>query len=629
MARKEGPSRSGAPGVDRRSFVSGAVVAGAAAPLSGASSASAGEQMAAAPASPAVSGADFMVDVLRSLNIEYCASNPASSFRAIHESILNYAGNQKPEFLTCLHEESSVAMCHGYAKASGRPMLILAHSTVGLQHASMAIYNAWCDRVPAIVIIGNIKDATVRRPGIEWSHTAQDPVSTVRDFVKWDDQPASLQHFAESLVRAYKIAMTPPMGPVVIVADVELQEMALKNHPTLRVPKLSLSTPPQGDGLAVAAAAKALVATEKPVIVVDRLARTANGMSLLVQLAELVGAPVVDQLGRLNFPMTHPLSQNERNGALLRAADLVLALEVGDRWGMVYEKLDNEEQTVTQRTRAKVISISSADLYLKSNFQDFQRYAEDHLSIAGDGEATLPALIEAVRLSMTDAARSRATTRIEEQRAAKIKSREATLAAAAVGWNASPIATARLCAEIWEVIKNEDWSMVSDDRWVSYWPRRLWPFDRHDRFIGNSGGYGVGYGFPAAVGAALAFRSSGKMVVNIQSDGDLLYAPGALWTAVHHKIPLLTIMHNNRAYHQEMMHVQRMANRHNRGVDQAHIGTTMRDPFINFSKLAESMGMWAEGPVTDPAALNGALKRALKVVKSGMPALVDVITQPR
>lgn len=628
MTTDDGSSQNGAAGVDRRSFVSGVVVASAATPLISTSSV-AGEQVTAASGSSAISGGDFMVDILKSLKIQYVAANPASSFRGIHEAILNYANNQEPEFLTCMHEESSVGMCHGYAKAAGRPIMILAHSTVGLQHASMAIYNAWCDRVPVIVVIGNIRDATLRRPGIEWSHTAQDPVAIVRDFVKWDDQPASLQHFAESLVRAYNIATTPPMGPVVLVADMDLQETPLSEHPGLRIPKLNVVAPPQGDKDAIAEAAKMLVAAEKPAIVVDKLARTPNGMNLLVQLAELLGAPVVDQGGRMNFPNSHPLSQYDRSGAVLRAADLLLALEVGDRWGTVNEQLDNEERTVTPRSRAKVVSIGSADLYLKSNFQDFQRYAETHLSITGDGEATLPALIEAVRVLMDDGMRRRSTARIEEQRVAKAKARETTLAAAAVAWDASPISTARMCSEIWEQIKTEDWSMVADDRWVSYWPRRLWTFDKHDQFIGNAGGYGVGYGLPAAVGAALAYRDKKKLVVNIQCDGDLLYAPGALWTAVHHKIPLLTVMHNNRAYHQEMMHVQRMATRHNRGVDRAHIGTTMREPFVSFSKLADSLGMWAEGPVSDPAQLAGALKRAIKVVKSGMPALIDVITQPR
>jgi acetolactate synthase-1/2/3 large subunit len=168
-------------------------------------------------------GSDFMVDVIKTLGFEYVATNPGSSFRSLHESLVNYGGNTKPELLTCLHEESAVGMAHGYAKASGRPMAVMVHGTVGLQHASMALYNAWCDRVPVFLIAGNGLDANKRRPGTEWNHSVQDVALMVRDYVKWDDYPMSLQHFAESAVRAYKIAMTPPREPVMLVADIDLQ----------------------------------------------------------------------------------------------------------------------------------------------------------------------------------------------------------------------------------------------------------------------------------------------------------------------------------------------------------------------------------------------------------------------
>src|SRR6202140_1918168 len=174
-------------------------------------------------------GSDFMVDVLKSLGIEFICSNPGSSFRALHESVINYGGNRNPEFLPCCHEESAVGMAHGYAKIEGKPLAVFAHGTVGMQHAAMAIYNAWCDRVPVYIVIGNIVDASKRLPGVEWMHSVQDAAAMVRDFVKWDDLPASLPHFAESAVRAYKIAMTPPTLPVLLVADAELQENPIPN----------------------------------------------------------------------------------------------------------------------------------------------------------------------------------------------------------------------------------------------------------------------------------------------------------------------------------------------------------------------------------------------------------------
>src|SRR6185369_10767230 len=230
-------------------------------------------------------GSDFMVDVLKSLDIEYCAANPGSSFRGLQESFINYGGNTRPEWLTCCHEESSAAMAHGYAKIEGKPMMIMAHGTVGLQHASMAIYNAYADRVPMYIILGNILDINFRRGNAEWVHSVQDAASMVRDFVKWDDTPVTLGHFAESAVRAYKIAMTPPYEPVVIVADGVLQEDPLAEK-VPRIPKLVMSAPPQGDSGAVEEAAQILVAATNPVIVAGRVARTAKGVDLLVELAE-------------------------------------------------------------------------------------------------------------------------------------------------------------------------------------------------------------------------------------------------------------------------------------------------------------------------------------------------------
>jgi thiamine pyrophosphate-dependent acetolactate synthase large subunit-like protein len=207
--------------------------------------------------------------------------------------------------------------------------------------------------------------------------------------------------------------------------------------------------------------------------------------------------------------------------------------------------------------------------------------------------------------------------------------RAAALEAATHGWDARPISTARLAAELWQAIEGEDWALVSPDNFVSGWARRLWTFERHHQYIGHAGGAGVGYGLPAAVGAALAHRAHGRLALSIQPDGDLMYAPGAIWTAVHHRIPLLSVMHNNRAYHQETMHLQRMANRRQRGVDRAWIGTVIDDPPIDYALLARSMGMWAEGPITEPRELGPALQRAVAVVKGGRPALLDVVTQPR
>src|SRR5690242_4246373 len=256
-----------------------------------------------------VPGSDFMVDVIKTLDIKYLPANCASSYRGLHESLIDYGGNRMPEFLTCMHEESAVGMSHGYFKIAGKPLLTLCHGTVGLQHATMAIYNAWCDRVPVIVAGGNDLDAAHRPPGVPTTHSAQDINAIVRDFTKWDDQPVSLQHFAQSFVRAYKIAMTPPYGPVMLSLDAGLQQEAIRHDDeTLYIPKYTPSSPSQGDTGAVKEAARLLANAERPVIVVDRAARSENGIRLLVQLAEALQARVVDMGGRMNFPKTHYLS---------------------------------------------------------------------------------------------------------------------------------------------------------------------------------------------------------------------------------------------------------------------------------------------------------------------------------
>ena len=576
-------------------------------------------------------GSDFMVDVIKSLGFEFICANPGSSFRGLQESVTVYGGNKNPEFITCCHEESSVAMAHGYSKIEGKPACVFAHGTVGLQHASMAIYNAYCDRAPVFIILGNLMDATSRRPGAEWNHSVQDAAAMVRDFIKWDDNPASLTHFAESAVRAYKIAMTPPLLPVVLVADGDLQENPIAPDARLHVPKLVIPAPPQGDSGAVAEVAKLLLAAENPVLVAGRAARTPAGMARLVELAELLHAPVVDQTDRMNFPTRHALNQSARSRALIANADLILGLELSDFWGTVNSYRDQLHRSSKPviKPGTKLISITAVDLYTKSNYQDFQRFPEVDLALAADAEATLPSLIEEVKRQITSDRKRVLADRGAKLAAAKQQADERARTDAAYAWDASPISTARLSAELWAHIKDKDWSLVSNVASVSNWPLRLWSFDKHYQYIGGAGGAGVGYGAPAATGAALANRKHGRLSVNFQNDGDLMYAPGVLWTAAHHNIPLLSVVHNNRAYHMELMHLQRMANRHQRGIDICSTGTTLDHPNLDYAKIAQGMGVHAEGPITDPQDLGPAIGRAVEVAMKGEPALIDVVTQPR
>jgi len=662
MARKIPGTKDSGPKVDRRKFLTGVAVAGAAGTLTPQAAKAAVADGSAAARLPSalpptaqtiaaetnvpaaelnriggVAGSDFMVDVIKTLDIKYLPSNCASSFRGIHESLINYGNNKMPEFLTCTHEESAVGMAHGYFKITGKPLMTLCHGTVGLQHASMAVYNAWCDRVPVIVVGGNDLDAAHRPPGVPTVHSAQDINALVRDFTKWDDTPVSLQHFAQSMVRAYKISMTPPYGPVMISLDAGLQQEPVKQHngEKLYIPKYTPTSAPQGDSNAVREAAKLLANAERPVIVVDRAARTENGVRLLVQLAEALQARVVDVGGRMNFPKTHHLSAGP---PAVATADVIIGMELTDFWAVVNSFTDNGDHGIgINRTRikpeTKLISINSVDLNTKANYQDFQRFQAVDVAMAADAETTLPSLIEAVKAAIPNDRKAAIEKRGEAAKKAHAETRERTRQAAALAWDASPISTARLVMETWGQIKNEDWSLVAQSGNVSNWPHRLWPMEKHYHWLGQSGGYGVGYGAPAAVGAALANRDLGRFSVSIQGDGDLMYAPGVLWTAAKHKIPLLSVMHNNRGYHQELMHVQRLSSFRNRvaslGGDIGPIGTSIMNPDIEYHKLAESMGWWAKGPITDPEKLGPAIKEAVAVVKSGQPALLNVWTQPR
>ena len=645
------PKRSNALDAGRRNFLKGATIAGAAAlatpvaantPISGVpqprvKAAVPGPKLAAAetmppskdPVSQSTSGGDFMVDVFKTLDIDYLAMNCASSFRGLHEAVLNHGGNTKPEILTCPHEEIAVHMAQGYAKIEGKPMAMICHGVVGLQHATMAMYNAWCDRVPVIVMGGNIMEANKRGPGAEWVHSAIDPAAIVRDFVKWDDQPTSLQHFAESAVRAYKVTMTPPMAPVMLSLDAELQENLIADAETLKIPKLSKVIPPQGDTAALAELAKMLVNAETPVIISDRLARTPAGMARLVELAETLQCAVIDNAGRMNFPSRHPLNQSFRR-AIIRQADVIVAMEVNELWGSLNAFSDRivRSSRPSYKSDAKIVTLGSRDLYMKSNYQDFGRYQEVDLTIGGDAEASLPTLIDQVKRLIDDGKKAAFAVRGKKLAAARLAAMEQAKSDATIGWDASPITTARMCAEVYGQIKDEDWSLVGTTIRLA-WPHRLWNFDKPYQWNGVSGGAGVGYNLPASLGAALANKKHGRLTLAFGGDGDFMFVPSTLWTAAHHRIPMLYILQNNRAYHQEYMYLQAMAARHGRGITNTEIGTTIKDPNVDYATVARGFGVYGEGPIVDPKDLGPALKRAVAMVKTGQPALVDVVTDPR
>jgi thiamine pyrophosphate-dependent acetolactate synthase large subunit-like protein len=603
---------------NRRNFIKGLSLGGVAL------AATAAAPAAETPSSPSVaspaeprSGSDLMVDVLRGLGILHVSQIPGSTFAGLQESLINYGMVTEPamSMLTVTHEEIAVAFAHGYAKVSGKPMACMVHSAVGLQHACMAIYNAYCDRAPILTITGSLTDPASRESFVDWMHAVSDGPALTRDFTKFDETPRSLPHFIEATTRAYLAAMTPPAGPVVIAADLDLQE-----HPAPADLRIALSkppriAPPQGEASAVREAARMLVAAELPVIVADRAARTPEGLRLLVELAELLNAGVVDMQSRMNFPWRHPLNQTSIRAATLHEADVVLALELQDVAG-----------TLRPASHARKISINALDYNLKSNYQTFAPLAAVDLAIAGDSEATLPALIEEVQRVLGKRGRGVIEARGRKLADASAGALEASREAAAVGWDIAPITTARLYAEIYAQIRDRDWALLNATHFQNYWPQQLWDARAHHQYIGDSGASGLGYLPGAAVGAAFAHKDQGRVPIVVGGDGDFMMAPGALWTAAYHKIPLLYFVHNNGGYHQERMKIQQQCNHRGRGLTRGTMGCDL--PSIDYSKIAQGFGIDAQR-VTDPAALRAAITRGLDVVSRGEPALIDVISQGR
>ncbi|HEY3304669.1 MAG TPA: thiamine pyrophosphate-dependent enzyme [Candidatus Binatia bacterium] len=578
-------------------------------------------------------GSDVIVDLMKAFDIEYAAFNPGATFRGIHDSIVNYGGNYMPEVIFCNHEEISVAVAHGYAKAKGKPMIAIAHDMVGLQHASMAIFNAYIDRVPVMVLGGTGPMNTKRRrPRIDWIHTALVQGNQVRDYVKWDDQPYSLADVPDSFIRGYRLATTEPMAPVYINYDADIQEDALTSQ--LEIPdvrRYAPLAPMQANPEALRKAAELLVNAQAPLIIADTLGRNPKTVPALVALAELLAIPVVDKGARFNFPTTHPLDATDGARELLKNADVILALDVADLYGSL--------TTVSKQTRAceyvtspgvKLVSISMNDMLVHSWAGDYHALQALDLPMCADTSVAVPELTRLCReLLGSDGKNKGRIEARQKELGEKHKTRRAKWRADAEAKSSlKQVSTAWLALELGEAIKKEDWVLVNGTS--NGWARRLWDFTKPNQYLGASGGAGVGYGSGAAIGAALALKDSGKLSIDIQADGDLLMTSSSLWTAAKHKIPLLIVMHNNQSFYNSEEHGIEVAKFRKRPVENAGIGTHVDDPAVDFAKIAEGFGVHAEGPIANPADVRPAIERALKFVKEKkLPALVDVIAEPR
>ena len=581
----------------------------------------------APPADGTRYGADLVVDALQAHDIEYVAINPGASFRGLHDSLVNY-GAGKPRMLLCPNEGIAVGIAHGYAKAHSpaRPMGVILHDVVGLLNGSMSIYIANLDRAPVLVMGGTGPlDEARRRPKTDWHHTANVQGNAVRDFTKWDDQPATAASIPDSFARAYRVALTEPQGPVYLCFDAGIQEDPLPEGFDIRPSTHTrIPAPMAPDASALDHVADLLVGAKNPVIVAQYLGRNHSAVDSLVDLAETLAVPVVDVRSRPNFPTNHPL--NMSGSDIMTSADLVVLLDVKhpDLAALTVEVATRERTPLVPRN-ATWVDIGFGDIEISSWASDYGQFRDMDVSILADTSVAVPALGAAVKDRVTPAIRETVSSRAADLAERHAGLRMKWLGEARVDWDAVPMTTGRLALEVWDAIKDEDWVLTAGTLVGKV--LKLWDFDSPYRHPGNPMGPGTQIGM--SLGVALGHKGTGRLVVDLQPDGDLMYDASALWAAAKYEIPLLIVMHNNRAYYQDWWHQIQMAQLRGTPVERAAIGQDLDDPPPDFAALARSMGCYAEGPIEDPAELGPALRRAIGRVKEGGPALVDAVTRFR
>jgi thiamine pyrophosphate-dependent acetolactate synthase large subunit-like protein len=557
-------------------------------------------------------GSDAAALMLRELELPYVALNPGASYRGLHDSLVNLLGNRDPQMLLCLHEEHAVAIAHGYAKVTGRPMGAIVHSNVGLMHATMAIFNAWCDRAPVFVLgaTGPV-DAAKRRPWIDWIHTAQDQGALVRNFTKWDDQPASAAAAAESLLRAHRMMMTSPKGPVYICLDAALQESRIGALPPL--PKAGRYRPPSAaapDHAALAEAARLLSAAARPLMLVGRTNRGDAEWQRRVQLAEALGAiALTDAKCGAGFPSRHklhgpPAGNNPSAAAseLIREADLILSLDWVDLAGALKAGYGTDPVT------AKVILASLDHLVHNGWSMDYQGLPPADLHLAVEPDIAVAALLPLIKPRPPGwAGRPPAALQTPDL---------------GTGEAITPLG---LAAALREALGRRPSCLI---RSPLAWANNTWDVAHPLDALGGDGGGGIGGGPGMAVGAALGLRGTGRLPVAVLGDGDFLMGCTALWTAVHYHIPLLVVVSNNNSFFNDELHQDRMARQRNRPAQNRWIGQRIADPEPDLGLLAKAQGGAGFGPLRRPDELPRALKAAIDCVEAGGVAVVDVRVEP-
>ncbi|MER2537370.1 MAG: thiamine pyrophosphate-binding protein [Rhizobiaceae bacterium] len=550
-------------------------------------------------------GSDHLAQLVRSFGIPFICLNPGSSFRGLHDSIVNGLGNAEPQMLVCLHEEHAVAIAHGYARVTGKPLAVALHANVGLMHATMAIFNAWCDRVPMLILGGTGPlDAARRRPFIDWIHSTRDQASMIRSYVKWDDQPTSLAAAEESMLRGMQMALTAPKAPVYINIDSDIQEAPLaQQRPLPDFSRFRAMPDARPSADLVKSAADLLKAARTPAILMGRVSRSKAEWDQRVQLAEQLGAVVATDLKvGAAFPTGHPLHAGAPGMSLtgdalarLRQADVVLSLDWADLAGTLKTLWPDRS------CPAKVIQVSLDHLLHNGSSFEYMALPEVDIAIQTTPEAFVPDLSALLPAPSRDYA-------------AKPRQRAATAAG-------DELALSDIASALEMAVEGQP---VSLTRLPLGWDGALTDFSHPLDQLGHSGGGGVGSGPGMAVGAALALMGTDHLPVAILGDGDTLMGVTAIWTAVHYAIPMLVIAANNRSFFNDEVHQERVAKRRRRPVENKWIGQRIDEPAPDIALMAQAQGAVGFGPIRDESALRAAMKDAVAAVRNGRVAVLDV-----
>ena len=566
-------------------------------------------------------GSDAIADLLRSLEIPYIALTPGASFRGLHDSLVNHLGNTRPELLLCVHEEHAVALAHGYARVTGRPLAVALHANVGLMHATMAIFNAWCDRIP-ILLLGGVGpiDAVKRRPWVDWIHTSRDLGALVRGYTKWDDQPGSVTAALEAMLRAYRIAMTPPQGPVYVSFDAALQEESLAAPvPLPSLDRYPAPTPGIAPQETVRDVAGMLGTSQRPLLLIGRVSSDPADFERRIDLAERIGAVVLTDIKTgASFPTQHPLHPFPPSlyvsGAAtkaLRDADVILSLDWIDLGGTLLQACGGE------LPRGKIVQCS-VDQYVHHGWNaDYQALPPADLSILAPPDSFVAALLAVLGPRSANPAQSWFVKEAETAVANK-EQRPAT------GERMPLDDMARVTTE---TLAPHNPSYI---RLPLGWPGEFCRFAHPQDYIGFDGGGGIGSGPGMAVGAALALRDGGsdRLPVAVLGDGDYLMGLTALWTGVHYRVPVLIVVANNESFFNDELHQERMARLRGRPVENRWIGMRMSDPAFDLATLARGQGATGYGPVRSVDELAATIGKAVADVRAGAVVVIDVRVAP-